>query len=420
MGLLYYHGLSYCVLDSTGRTSVVVEADAVDGRLLGSRLYAGHGVAWLSPSVTWDQTTLLSPIAVDIVLTDVERARLQAALATGTHCSHGWRHVVVSFPTRDGSLGVGDQSLPSTGHQDNKGMSGPLRIMRVPINEVLLLDDAGHKRYNDANHWTDGVKPADYDAVSASCHTSAWLPDITPARPAVRVQLRGVQWLVQAQKIWSTTGGAGSHGIIPALFVDEVQDAQATYGRAFDGHTPWFVRAENVSLKYGVHGCGPYRDLLAVLESIVSAPLDHSPVRECRHGALLLYLFPWIDIDPAREFRVFVYNHRVTAISQQHIYACFPSLCDASVTAIASFASAVTAACAPMTFSAHYVADVAVLPDGTPYFIEANPFGAEYTSGSALFHWLRDDELLRPRSAGIAFAITTPASTESTESSETS
>jgi hypothetical protein len=32
--------------------------------------------------------------------------------------------------------------------------------------------------------------------------------------------------------------------------------------------------------------------------------------------------------------------------------------------------------------------------DNQPYFIEVNPFGSEYSSGSALFHWIQDHEIL--------------------------
>jgi len=37
----------------------------------------------------------------------------------------------------------------------------------------------------------------------------------------------------------------------------------------------------------------------------------------------------------------------------------------------------------------NYSIDLALLePDNKPYFIEINPFGKEYTSGSSLFHWI--------------------------------
>jgi hypothetical protein len=41
-----------------------------------------------------------------------------------------------------------------------------------------------------------------------------------------------------------------------------------------------------------------------------------------------------------------------------------------------------------------YVIDIVVYPDFTCHVIELNPFGAAMSSGSALFHWLRDYKLL--------------------------
>ncbi len=280
-----------------------------------------------------------------------------------------------------------------------------LCIRRVPLDDVCALDDAGHKLYNDSNHWDDGgVRPADYDVASAACNTSAWLPHVP--RRHVKLHLSGVQWLDDAQKLW-LAGTSSSRRPISALFDDEVAALVEKHADAFT--EPWFVRAENVSLKYGTHGCGPYTDLRAVLESVVSAPLDHSPLQSLVHGRLLLYLFPWVELDKSREFRVFVHNGRVCAMSQQFLYQCFDGLDDA--TTLVRFADAVIETCARMAaFLPSYVADVAVLADGSGYFIEANPFGAQYSSGSALFHWVRDADILLGREGEDALwvAVTVP------------
>ena len=41
-----------------------------------------------------------------------------------------------------------------------------------------------------------------------------------------------------------------------------------------------------------------------------------------------------------------------------------------------------------------YVMDFAILNDDSPYFIELNTFGKEYASGSALFDWITDYDIL--------------------------
>lgn len=33
-----------------------------------------------------------------------------------------------------------------------------------------------------------------------------------------------------------------------------------------------------------------------------------------------IYLLPWVDIQPVNEFRVFVCNNKITAISQQNLH----------------------------------------------------------------------------------------------------
>lgn len=53
-----------------------------------------------------------------------------------------------------------------------------------------------------------------------------------------------------------------------------------------------------------------------------------------------------------------------------------------------------------------YVVDLAILDDGTIYFIELNSFGAQYAAGSALFHWKKDSEILLNNKIDIEFRYT--------------
>ena len=46
-----------------------------------------------------------------------------------------------------------------------------------------------------------------------------------------------------------------------------------------------------------------------------------------------------------------------------------------------------------ITWTSNYTYDFAIV-DNKPYFIEMNSFGKEYAAGSALFHWLLDEEIL--------------------------
>ena len=41
-----------------------------------------------------------------------------------------------------------------------------------------------------------------------------------------------------------------------------------------------------------------------------------------------------------------------------------------------------------------YVIDIVVFPDFTCHVVELNPFGKSMSSGSALYHWSKDEDLL--------------------------
>ena len=47
--------------------------------------------------------------------------------------------------------------------------------------------------------------------------------------------------------------------------------------------------------------------------------------------------------------------------------------------------------------------DLSILDDGRLFFIEPNCFGKEYAAGSALFHWIKDEEQLYGRTDRVHF-----------------
>jgi len=50
-----------------------------------------------------------------------------------------------------------------------------------------------------------------------------------------------------------------------------------------------------------------------------------------------------------------------------------------------------------------YCMDLSILDDGRLFFIEPNCFGKEYAAGSALFHWIKDEEQLYGRTDRVHF-----------------
>lgn len=89
-----------------------------------------------------------------------------------------------------------------------------------------------------------------------------------------------------------------------------------------------------------------------------------------------MYLIPWVTIDEFKEYRVFVHNKKITAVSQQHLYSTNLILCDKTSyekTAIITkhidiikkhFTEEVNQ---KITLSS-YVYDFAILPNDKPYF----------------------------------------------------
>jgi len=164
----------------------------------------------------------------------------------------------------------------------------------------------------------------------------------------------------------------------------------------------YFVRSDRVSLKYGKHKNVPYKNLYTILESSITSTLEHSPIPE-DIKQLKFYLLPWKNIIHDQEFRVFVYKNRITAISQQHLYTINQKLKELKseeqekliqqwINIIYNYFN--TSIINRITHMDSYVMDVAILENDEPYFIEINPFGREYSSGSSLFHWIKNENVL--------------------------
>ena len=174
------------------------------------------------------------------------------------------------------------------------------------------------------------------------------------------------------------------------------------YDYIFNG-LEYFIRTEHVSLKEGVHGLGPYKDFKSIIQSIVTCRLGHSPLYEDT-TQIKLYLCEFkTNLDKIKEFRVFVRENKITAISQQSLYdvnnILEPLNDNEKTTMIHKWVNIIksyfeTDVKPKITHIDSYVMDFAILSDDSPYFIELNSFGKEYASGSALFGWIQDYDIL--------------------------
>jgi hypothetical protein len=118
----------------------------------------------------------------------------------------------------------------------------------------------------------------------------------------------------------------------------------------------------------------------------------------------------WIDIESEKEFRVFIYNDRVTAISQQNLYTVNQWLRDLSDTSVSIVADSIVKHFDNnirdklLHLGGSYTMDFALIGEDAKngYFIEVNSFGAHYAAGSALFNWTHDHAQLYGEAAEAA------------------
>ena len=111
----------------------------------------------------------------------------------------------------------------------------------------------------------------------------------------------------------------------------------------------------------------------------------------------------------SRELRVFVFNWEVTAISQYawtDPFSNFSHMTDSKLVKVGLLVDQfnqgkVSPAWRRVGGIDCYVMDVEVDFEETGHsvvrLIELNTFGAEFSSGSALYHWLRDNHILQGR-----------------------
>jgi hypothetical protein len=273
--------------------------------------------------------------------------------------------------------------------------------MSVIIKGISLDDVNANDRicYNTNNYWIDNIRPENYDEIITNVNTNKWIDKFRKYKKIIINTKQDLYWMKGAYEIGSKTKK------FPHFYDDELEDMVTRYNNLynfFDG-TEYFVRTENVSLKEGIHGIGPYKDFKSVIQSIVTCRLGHSPIYE-NTEEIVLYLCEFKkNLNRTREFRVFVNNNKITAISQQSLYESndiLESLNDTEKNVIIHkwiniinlyFETNVKQ---KITHINSYVMDFAILDDDTPYFIELNTFGKEYASGSALFGWIQDYNIL--------------------------
>lgn len=263
-------------------------------------------------------------------------------------------------------------------------------IQPINIEDVIKYDK---DKYNSNNHWTNDIPPKDYLERLEKSKTNKWIDKFrTNYKKIIINDPNDLKWMIEASKISSKTGK------FTKLYEDElnefVKKYEHQYKSIFNG-TYYFVRTENVSLKYGQHKKGPYFNLTQIIESIVSCIEGHKPLYD-NTTELVIYLLEWINIRDHNEFRVFVNNNRITAISQQDLYNVYPTFdnWDKINKIIKLTVDYFETNVKDIITERSYTYDFAIIDEKFPYFIEMNSFGKEYATGSGLFHWILDEDIL--------------------------
>jgi len=252
--------------------------------------------------------------------------------------------------------------------------------------------------YNSSNHFTTDTKPKDYLQVSQRCWAEHWVDKFHTDYFKIHITEEDVTLLNKLAVIYSYTG------LISGLYAGElsqmVQKYNAMIPKVITALSPgWFVRANDVSLKYGIYKNIPHRSFSTILNSIITCPRGHTPLQNV---SIDLYFLPWQEINSNLEFRVFVKDHVILACSQQNLFQQNTILNENNITQyiqqVEMYHNAVVRE--KITHIKDYCMDICILPSGEPYFIEINPFGACYSSGSALFHWIQDQDIFSGKEAG--------------------
>lgn len=264
-------------------------------------------------------------------------------------------------------------------------------IKRYSLQEIISNPD----RFNVNNLYEEGDQPKDY--WSSRYYTEDWIELFHDQYFKMTLTADELKWMKKAVDV------SQIRFKFPAIFEDELEKACDNHRLEFEdilnNGDKWFIRTENYSFKNTVKGVGPYNNLKDIFKSLTTYIKGHSGIDQ-DDATKTLYFLPWIEMDYQKEFRIFIYQNTITAISDQHLYCVNKWLASKTDTEISALVRKIITFFNDnikerLAFIENYVMDLALIgEEETPYFIEPNAFGAKYGAGSALFHWINDHDQL--------------------------
>lgn len=285
-----------------------------------------------------------------------------------------------------------------TSHSSCPSFQDESIIKRIFLDHVLENDKI---LYNTNNHpYSEEMHlPPDYFLKQELTRTKKWINKFHKDYPTLTFDKQDISWMKKALQIGYHTGKFSD------IYEDELEQTVQKY-KDINLNQGFFIRSDKVSLKEGQNGIGPYHNIKSIIESMCSTTPGHSAF-DLNDETCTIYFLPWLKFNPDKEFRVFVHNNEITAISAQHLYTInnwLNTLSDKDIAKVINniqsfFNDNIKDKLAYLT---DYTYDFVFLDDGNSfdngYFIECNGFGRHYAAGSALYHWIYDHDTLHDSS----------------------
>lgn len=181
----------------------------------------------------------------------------------------------------------------------------------------------------------------------------------------------------------------------PKIYDDELNDFEQYLSKYFKNGN-WFIRLNEASPKDGIYGAGPLTSTREITDSLITSKRAYRALLNGLESGKgdILYVVPFrFDWNEELEFRCFVYNKNTTAVSQ-YIWYRDCHLKNKIKDIVPNIIKYLQENVIYKFNQSSFVADVIATTQNNIELIEINSFGKELASGSALFHWLNDSDIL--------------------------
>jgi len=276
---------------------------------------------------------------------------------------------------------------------------------QIIITPVLIDDVLKNDKISINTNNCTIIPPTNYHEVLNAGNTQFWINKFHGSSYRTLIlDNEDIEWMKDALAIGAITGNFSN------LFSDSLRWTleKNKEGEEWISKGEWFIRLEEISLKTGMYGTGPYNSLEKIIKSIVTSNRTYRCLEN--KSMITIYFLPFIKgLDYMKEFRVFVFQGEITAISQQSLYSenswltylYKKNMLEEFVREKILIPFKQLIKPKMEDYLTNYVMDYALIESEDenesvgfkslrPYFIEPNSWGADYAAGSALFGWLQD------------------------------